>query len=94
MIINYIYRSHLPKEIESKMLISGNSTKNFLLDEIKVFRSLFVLIVTCATLSQGFIVEPLGLSGAYIPFGNYAKAGKAGPGVSWSKNLDAELQLR
>lgn len=62
--------------------------------ENKTSACLFVLISVCYTLSNGFIVEPLGLSGTYIPFGNYAKAGKAGPGVSWSKNLDAELQLR
>lgn len=70
--------------------------RKHLLGEHKVVScsSVLILIATCTTLAQGFIVEPLGLSGAYIPFGNYAKAGKAGPGVSWSKNLDAELQLR
>ncbi|ODM98803.1 hypothetical protein Ocin01_07881 [Orchesella cincta] len=62
--------------------------------EARLLCPLFILIVGWLNLSQSFIVEPLGLSGAYIPFGNYAKAGKAGPGVSWSKNLDGELQLR
>jgi len=71
------------------MFISGGSRAG-----AHLLCSLFILIVGWLNLSQSFIVEPLGLSGAYIPFGNYAKAGKAGPGVSWSKNLDGELQLR
>jgi hypothetical protein len=54
----------------------------------------FIVGIGLATVTFGFAVAPMGLSGTYLPFGNYPKAGKVGHGLSWSKNLDDELQLR
>jgi len=52
------------------------------------------IVVGFVGVAYGFAIAPMGLTGSYLPFGNYPKAGKAGHGVSWSRNLDTELSLR